>query len=173
MKKNWYAVYTKPHCELKVAALLSRKKIDNYCPVNRVEGAHLGRKKLVYQPLFPSFVFVYITDAQLSLVRQTHDVINCVYWLGKPALIKEAEIKGIQYFTSTYSNISLEKTLVNPGAMMRTINEPVPAEKEDLTTDINAVNIKLSLPSLGYILVAETENAEMYDYAYGASKMVS
>ena len=35
MKKNWYAVYTKAQCEKKVAALLTKKKIENYCHCER------------------------------------------------------------------------------------------------------------------------------------------
>ncbi|MBL0356561.1 MAG: hypothetical protein IPP72_06535 [Chitinophagaceae bacterium] len=33
MTRNWYAVYTRPYKEKKVASILSRKGIENYCPV--------------------------------------------------------------------------------------------------------------------------------------------
>ena len=96
MNKNWYAVYTKAQCEKKVAALLTKKKIENYCPVNRrILNTQNNRKKIVHEPLFTFFVFVYITPAEMSFVRQTSDVINFVYWLGKPAIIKSAEIEKI------------------------------------------------------------------------------
>ena len=44
MKKNWYAVYTKSRCEKKVSASLTKKKIENYCPLNRV-GSPIGGQK--------------------------------------------------------------------------------------------------------------------------------
>ncbi|KAA9039498.1 hypothetical protein FW778_11815 [Ginsengibacter hankyongi] len=34
MQKNWYAVYTKPHCEKKVSLLLVKRGIENFYPVN-------------------------------------------------------------------------------------------------------------------------------------------
>ncbi|MCW3094268.1 MAG: NusG antitermination factor, partial [Ferruginibacter sp.] len=42
--KNWYALYTRPGTEKKVANLLSRKNIENYCPLKRQGNA---RKKVV------------------------------------------------------------------------------------------------------------------------------
>lgn len=174
MKKNWYAVYTKPHSELKVTALLTRKKIDNYCPLIQAENNTYGRRKLVYKPLFPSFVFVHITEAQMSYIRQTNDVINFVYWISKPALIKESEIKAIEYFTGTHSNITLEKVAVNPAAMPSTLNEPLMVAGNNSSLSIKAVNIKMSLPSLGYVMVAEAENAaEINNFQYENTKMVS
>lgn len=166
MKKNWYAVYTKPHCELKVAASLTRKKIDNYCPLVQVESNNYGRRKTTYDPLFPSFVFVNITEAQMAGVRQTNDVIGFMHWINKPAIIKEAEIKAIGFFTGSHTNITLEKIAVNPGSMISTVNEPVPAS--------GTVNIKTSLPSLGCVMIAESASTiEAYSFDYAENKMVS
>ena len=80
MKKKWYVVYTKSHCEKKVAALLTKKKIENYCPLNRMAGSKGNSKKWVYEPLFASFVFVHITDEQISYVKQVNSVVNFIYW---------------------------------------------------------------------------------------------
>ncbi len=170
MKKNWYAVYTKQHCELKVAALLTRKKIDSFCPLNRVTNYSGNRRKLFYQPLFPSFVFVYTTEAEMRYIRQTTDVINFIYWLGKPAVIKDAEVKGLKHFTNNHTNIALEKIDVNVHTFIRTVNE----QSSYATDTLPVNNIKLSLPSLGYMLSANTDSeAELYNYNYEGNKMVS
>ncbi|MEO7049924.1 MAG: transcription termination/antitermination NusG family protein, partial [Ferruginibacter sp.] len=92
MKKTWYAVYTKSRCEKKVASLLAKKKVEHYCPLNRVVKQWSDRRKLVFEPLFTSYVFVKATDAEMATIRQTNDVINFVYWLGRPAVIKDTEI---------------------------------------------------------------------------------
>lgn len=174
MKKNWYAVYTKPHFELKVAALLTRKKIDNYCPLNRIIYTSGNRKKTGYDPLFNSFVFVYIHESEMSYVRQTNGVINFIYWLGKPAVIGDTEIRCIQQFSGTYSNLKLEKTNVNLKGMVRTTNETKTSEDGNLLVH-ETVTIKMHIPSIGYVLVAEGENqeADVFDYSYAGSKMVS
>src|SRR5689334_11827491 len=112
MKKNWYAVYTKPRCEKKVSALLSKKKIENYLPLNRVSTPG-DRRKVNLEPLFPSYVFVNITELEMATIRQNSDVINFVYWLGRPAVIKDVEVESIQHFLNEHSDVVLEKTAVN------------------------------------------------------------
>ncbi len=43
---KWYAVYTRPRWEKKVAEILTRKKIENYCPLNKVVRQWSDRKKI-------------------------------------------------------------------------------------------------------------------------------
>ncbi|MEP6750927.1 MAG: UpxY family transcription antiterminator, partial [Bacteroidota bacterium] len=98
--KKWYVVYTRPRWEKKVADQLSRKKIDYYCPLNRVHRQWSDRKKIVLEPLFSAYVFVQIDETEQLQVRLTDGVINFVYWLGKPAVIKNEEIHAIREFLS-------------------------------------------------------------------------
>lgn len=173
MKKNWYAVYTKQHCEQKVANLLTKKGVDNYCPVIKSDNYYTYRKKMAQEALFPSFVFVYISESEMSYIRQANDVISFIYWLGKPAVIKEADIRQLQHFTNLYANIRLEKIPVNMNAMAHSINELVKGANEDVLT-LKKVHIKLSLPSLGYMLISEAEKTDtIFDFDYNDVQMVS
>ncbi|MBP1652940.1 MAG: NusG antitermination factor, partial [Bacteroidetes bacterium] len=67
----WYAVYTKPRWEKKVAESLIRKQVETYCPINRVTHQWSDRKKVVEEPLFKSYVFVRIPDTMKTTVRET------------------------------------------------------------------------------------------------------
>ena len=67
--KNWYAVYTKPRWEKKVAGLLERKGIESYCPLNKVQRQWSDRKKIVMEPLFQSYVFVHVGAGEHLGVR--------------------------------------------------------------------------------------------------------
>ena len=106
-KKQWYAVYTRPRWEKKVANLLTRKEIENYCPLNKIVRQWADRKKTVYEPLFTSYVFVYTSENEMLPIRQTDGVLNFVYWLGKPAVIREEEIETIKDLLDNYCNIRL------------------------------------------------------------------
>jgi transcription antitermination factor NusG len=172
MKKSWYAVYTKPQCEKKAASLLTKKRIENFFPLNSCLQKNGGnRKKVIYEPLFPSFVFVFISESEMSAVRQTNDVINFVYWLGKPAVIKSAEIENINHFVNSYYNIHVEKTAVNPNGMVHITNEQDSDNKKIISFKTNTIHA--SLPSLGYIMHAETEVVlESLKYDLGNSNML-
>ena len=71
----------------KVAKILSAKKIENYCPLNKVVRQWSDRKKVVLEPLFTSYVFVRTIEKQHSEIRNVHGIVNFVYWLSKPPII--------------------------------------------------------------------------------------
>src|SRR4051812_1694221 len=97
-KKNLYIVYTRARWEKKVVASLTKKKIENYCPLNKIVSQVTDGTTWFYEPLFASFVFVHVTNAEHTAIKQLPGVLNIVYWLGEPAIIKEEEINIIRYF---------------------------------------------------------------------------
>ncbi len=123
--RKWYAVYTKPKWEKKVSQLLTKKKIESYCPLNKVVRQWKDRRKLIMEPLFNSYVFVHLTEQEIWSVRQTEGVLNFVYWLSKPAIIQDQEIITIQRFLNDYQNVHLEKARVNPHDTVRVMGGPL------------------------------------------------
>lgn len=175
MKKNWYAVHTKPHCEKKVAALLSKRKIENYYPINKIVVSSIAnKKKYVYEPLLSCFVFVHITEKEIDTVKAINNISNFLYWLGKPAVIQHDEIVNMQYFTNEYSNVKLEKKAVSPNELVKIITDPQIDIKGRFIAVKNTL-IELWLPSLGYIIAAELEksNYDVFNYEFEKSKLVS
>jgi transcription antitermination factor NusG len=157
--KKWFAVHTKPRFEKRVTEFLTRKKIENYCPINKVLRQWSDRRKLVSEPLFPYFVFVKITESELSSLKQIEGVVNFVYWLGRPAIIRDSEIEAIRQFLDEHSNVHLEKTQVQA-------NEPELINGEKFKKYGNSVialkdkSVKVELPSLGYTMVAQLETID-------------
>ncbi len=174
MNKNWYAVYTKSLCEKKVAALLSKKRIENFHPQNRISPYNGNGKKIQLRSLFPSFVFVYISDSEMQTVLQTNDVINFIYWLGKPAVINMNEIENISHFTGSYCNIEIEKITVNPNGIIKVSKQP-DFELNVGVLSLKNTKIKLTLPSLGFAMIADSEKSSIDSlrYRFGNARLVS
>ncbi len=174
--KNWYAVYTRPKWEKKVAELLSKKRIENYCPLNKSVKQWSDRKKIVFEPLFTSYVFVYMNEADHLPVRQTEGILNFVYWLGKPAVIRNEEIDVIRNFLIENQNIKLEQIDVNLDDRVKIIGGPF-MQWEGNVTEVRAKSVKVMLPSLGYALVAEVpksriEIINVNDRTYAVNKAI-
>ena len=108
IEKVWYAVYTKPRWEKKVAALLLEAGIENYCPINKVTRQWSDRKKIVLEPVFKGYVFVKVEEAKKWAVRSISGVLNFVYWLGKPAVIRDEEIDVIRKFLNEFNDVQVE-----------------------------------------------------------------
>ena len=159
MQKNWYLVYTKPKCEKKVAALLTKRKIENFCPQNRKQIMQIRKSKMVDQPLFSSYVFVCVEVEKVSYIRDIENVLNLVYWKGQPAIIKDEEIAIIKDFIHDHQNIRLEKTRVNEKDSAKIVDRQGYTIDGNLLT-IKNKSIKVNLPSIGYTLVAEVTREE-------------
>ena len=151
---KWYALYTKHGWEKKVAGLLSAKSIESYCPVNRVYRQWSDRKKLIMIPLFTSYVFVRIDEKDKQVVRSTAGVINFVYWMNKPAVIRNEEIIIIKKFLKEYENVQLDKIAVRNGDAVRITNGALMGQK-GLVFSASNKTIKIMLPSLGVMMMAE------------------
>ncbi|MEP7106710.1 MAG: transcription termination/antitermination NusG family protein [Ferruginibacter sp.] len=156
MKRNWYAVYTGPQREKKVASILTRKGIKNYFPVNKIVSLNTNNKKVTKEALFISYVFVYITESEIGLVKDIPGMVNFLYWMAKPAIIRQEEIEAVKQLTSAYHNIKLEKSVVNLNDFVRIIDEPVISFKAN-SASVRFQTLRIVLPSLGYTLIAERD----------------
>lgn len=61
-KAGWYAIYTRPRHEKKVAEHLSGFGIDHLLPLIKKLRTWNDRLKYIDSPLFPSYIFVHISD---------------------------------------------------------------------------------------------------------------
>jgi transcription antitermination factor NusG len=153
---KWYAVYTRPRWEKKVAYQLEKKGIEQYCPLNKVYRQWSDRKKLILEPLFTSYVFVRATEKMHTEIRSVSGIINFVYGLSKPAIIRDIEIDCIKEFLNNHNNVQLQKTEVSIDDTVRIINGPL-IEYEGNVVAIKSKTVKINLPSLGYMMIAEVE----------------
>lgn len=158
--KQWYAVYTRSRWEKKVSDLLSKKKIENFCPLNRVRRQWADRKKTVYEPLFTCYVFVHISEKEQLMVKQTDGILNFVHWLGKPAVIKNEEIDTVKRFLNEHDDVKLEKISVNVNDIVRVTAGPL-MEHEGEVLQVKNSTVKVHLPSLGYAIIAEIKYSDV------------
>ncbi len=106
----WHVVYTKPRWEKKVHQLFLDKAYESYCPLQIVEKQWTDRVKKIEQPLFTSYVFIKAPIEELAKIRFINGVVNFVYWLGKPAEVKDAEIVIIKEFLESKKKNTFEVT---------------------------------------------------------------
>ena len=104
---NWYVVYTKPKWEKKVAERLNAIGVITYCPLISKVSQWSDRKKKVSVPLFNSYIFVQIDDKQRNQVFEVPGAIRYLFWLGKPAVVKDSEIETIKNWLSVPEEFEL------------------------------------------------------------------
>jgi transcription antitermination factor NusG len=161
MQKNWYVLYTRPQSEKKVASLLAKKRFENYVPYINMELTRVKRTKMLVRPLFQGYVFVYASQDQAKSLLHADGVISMLHWLGKPAVIADAEVEAIKEFTADYQSIELEKLPINSNNLEKSFYKSAYTVEGNLVAVQNKT-IKINLPSLGYAMIANLKEESIF-----------
>ena len=151
--KIWYAVYTRPRWEKKVAGLLQDKGIEHYCPLNKVMKQWSDRKKVVLEPLFKGYVFVQVPEDKKWDLKNINGIVNFVYWLGKPAKIRQAEIETIRKFLHEFSDVEVIECAMPVNSTVK-IKQGVLMNYQGIVLELNGNKAKVKIESMGIQLSA-------------------
>lgn len=147
----WYALYTEPRHEKKVAARLKQLGIEVYCPLIIQVRQWSDRKKKVEVPLLPSYVFVKLESNKRDQVFQVSGVVRYLYWLGEPALIREEELVVMQnWLQGTVTSYQVEG--IQQGDYYEIPSGPF-IGKKGVIDQVNNNQITLVLEQLGVKII--------------------
>ncbi|MBC8489597.1 MAG: UpxY family transcription antiterminator [Bacteroidetes bacterium] len=106
-QKNWYALYTKSRTEKTVFQSLISSGIEAYLPLIKTFKQWSDRKKWVEEPLFRSYIFIYISKKEYFKVLNVSGVVRYITFEGKAVPIPPQQIEAIrQYIGSGEEPIS-------------------------------------------------------------------
>ena len=153
--RKWYALRVKYAFKEKVIHTLEAKGITCLSPVSpSVKGKLSIRSN---EPGFlESLLFVKAEEQVHSYLLGLKGVDNLFYWGKSPAVINEKEILMLRYFSTIDKDLYFEKTPVDPIGNVEITTGPFLLREGD-SYDVKSRAIKASLPSLGYIVAAETD----------------
>jgi len=159
--KYWHAIYTQPRWEKKVHKLLVEAGIESYCPLNTVYRQWSDRIKKVQEPLFKSYVFVRVAPDEYTKVRMVSGVLNFVYWLGKPAVVKDAEIDNIRKFLNEYDDVEVKSIEeIEPGSRV-VISGGIMMGEEAVALQVFKNTVEVRIESIGFTLVAKLDKTKV------------
>jgi transcription antitermination factor NusG len=148
---NWYVLYTKPKWEKKVAEQLTKNGIECYCPTVIKVRQWSDRKKKVEVPLFNSYVFVQLPEADRNIVFNSPGVVRYLFWLSKPAIVRSEEIEVIKKWLNTGFDADISIAKYKVGDVVEVESGPFLSQKA-IVQEVNNTNYILVLESLGCVL---------------------
>ena len=162
--RYWYAVYTKPRWEKKVASLLETRGVEYYCPLNKVVKQWSDRKKIVLEPLFKSYVFVQVEEKEKWDLLNINGIVNYVHWLGKPAKIKESEIDTVKKFLNEFDSVDVVESTSPVNARVK-IKHGVLMNYHGILLEVSGNRASVKIESMGLQLTAvfDKKNLELID----------
>jgi len=148
---NWYVLYTKPKWEKKVAEKLTQIGIVCYCPLISQVKQWSDRKKKVEVPLFNSYVFVQMADSDRNSVFQIAGVVRYLFWLGKPAIVRDEEINIIKTSLQSDNIADISVTSIQVGDKIK-LESGAFSNQSAIVKEVSKNYYVLVLESLGCVL---------------------
>ncbi|MEQ9423207.1 MAG: UpxY family transcription antiterminator [Cyclobacteriaceae bacterium] len=155
LSKKWYVLYTKARQEKTVAKKLEEYGLEVYCPLKRSKRKWSDRWKWVELPLFTSYCFVRLSEGERDLVYYSPGVVNYVFWLGKPAVVREEEIEQIKILLNDFDHESIEVQAYSPGDKVMVESGALIDIKGEIQ-DTQGEKIQLKLENLGMCIWVDT-----------------
>lgn len=157
---NWYAVYTRPRWEKKIASLLEEKGTIYYCPIAKITRQWSDRKKVVLEPVFKGYVFVKLEEAKKWDIKSVPGVLNFVYWLGKPAKIREEEILTIKKFLNEFGEVQVEQRGLTVNSQVR-IKQGILMDYKGMVVEVIGNRAVVRIDSMNLQLSAHIEKKNL------------
>ena len=154
---NWYVLYVQSRKEKKVAEMLQEMKVQVCCPHIKEIRQWSDRKKTIESPLFKSYVFVRLQDRERQLVFGVPGVVRYLFWLGKPAVVRDEEIQAIKKWLEEdeVEEITLSKLV--PGDELH-IKNGILKNQKAVIQEVGKTRIRLVLAGLGVVVNAKIKD---------------
>lgn len=124
---EWYALYTKPRAEKKIAENLEKLGIEVYLPLLRTRKKWSDRYKWIEEPIFASYLFVHIYFERDSLrVLKLPQAVYFVSTEGVPTTIEARDLELLRLAIDNYAEslVIRDTSALVAGEMVRIKDGP-------------------------------------------------
>ena len=153
--KKWYAIYTRSRAEKQMHDLLLKAGIDAYLPLRKVLKQWSDRKKWVEEPLFRSYIFVHITEAEYYDVLNSPGAVRFITFEGKAVPIPPQQIEAIKQFVDTGQELPDVDLKLELGTMVDIIAGPMKGINGELLEILGKKKVKIEIDGLGQAVYLE------------------
>jgi transcription antitermination factor NusG len=159
-QRHWLAAYTKARHEYVVARQLESKTVVFLLPTFVRSARWSDRVKCVKSPLFPSYVFVHVSDDERVRVLQTAGVVNIVSVAGRPALLREAEVAMLRECVARPYEVE-PHSFLRLGQRVRVKHGPFEGWEGILTYRKNAARLVVGLEQIMQSVSVDLDGADV------------
>jgi transcription antitermination factor NusG len=163
---RWYAAYTCPRREKRVAEHLSLRAVEHFLALHVARRRWKDRQKFVEFPLFPGYVFVRIELKNRLRILEVPGVVHLVSFNGLPAALPDHEIDGLRSDLANiahvqpypYTNLSLGITAgATVGRRVRIKHGPFSGLEGKLVRRKGSVHVILSIEMIQRSLLVDVD----------------
>ncbi|MFO8130482.1 MAG: UpxY family transcription antiterminator [Bacteroidales bacterium] len=155
---HWYAVYTRPRSEKKAHEQIAETGVECYLPLVKTLKQWSDRKKWMHEPLFRSYLFVYVSE------KERYEVLNCtphairyISFEGKAVPIPPQQIEAIRTFINQGENLDLDMDLsrYEPGQPVEIIEGAMKGLQGNLVRILGKQKVRIEITGVGKAVYVE------------------
>lgn len=130
------------------------KGYEIFCPTRTVIKQWSDRKKKISEPVFTSYIFAKVNEQSRNEVLNDQGVVSNVFWLGRPAVIREQEIVLIRSFLEEFPMAEAQYGNFEVGNRVEISSGPLSGQ-DGLIRYVQGNKAYLTMVSLGIQVQAE------------------
>lgn len=132
---GWYLIYTKARHEKKVESRLADKQIECLLPMRKTFKNWHDRRKFVTEPLFPSYIFVYLRDMESYYGGMDTEGVLSYVKLGKAAVkVNETVVNNVRLIADKAADVEVSKDSFQPGHRLMIRQGPLSGVDGEMVT---------------------------------------
>ena len=158
--KKWYVLTTKSRQEKKVTETLRNAGFTVYCPLQNVKRKWSDRVKVVEEPLFRGYVFIQLEDNKRDEIFNVVTSIRYLFWLKKPAIVRDQEIETIQKWLGHFDHEYIQIEKLERGSLVQLNSGPFMGQ-EALLVDYGQNKAVIRLKNVGLQLSVSLNDNEI------------
>ncbi len=163
-KYFWYAIYTKSRAEKKTYALLKQRGFEVYLPLQKRFKQWSDRKKWVEEPLFNSYMFVYVSEREYYEVLQAPVVVRYITFSGKAAPIREDQILFLKKILSSESELEISDHQFSVGEKVKVVGGPFHGMDGELVDIYNSKRFMIRFDQLNKSIILNIPTVYLEPY---------
>ncbi|MDZ4667963.1 MAG: UpxY family transcription antiterminator [bacterium] len=150
IKANWYLIYTNPRAEKKVEAELLKRGYQVFLPMQKTLKQWSDRKKWVEEPLFKSYLFIYIELEKFYYnIISIHGIVKFVKFQNEIATVDAREIELVKLMLGNIAEMEvLASEIPESGDEIEIIAGPLIGTKGKLIKHQGNKNVLISLETM-------------------------
>jgi len=164
----WFALYTAPRAEKKVSDRLLQIQVEHYLPLIKKQKVWSDRKKWVEEPLFRSYLFVYISEAEYFNVLNIYGAVKFVSFGGQAVNVPHKQIETIKRMLSAADDLDVSTEHFEVGMPVKVISGPLTGLFGEIVNHKGKTRLLLRIHALESVMMAEVsekhcEPAEQFE----------
>jgi transcription antitermination factor NusG len=152
-EKKWYAVYTKSRNEKKAFTALNSAGIEVFLPLIRILKKWSDRKKWVEEPLFRSYLFVYISNKEYYKVLNTFGVVRYITFEGKAVPVPPQQILAIKQYINTEEDHQVNSDQLVVGKPVEIFRGALKGLTGNLVEFRGKQKVRIEIESIGHSII--------------------